>query len=59
VEDLMTHPKRRSTEDELLRWRRAGENSGAMTAVTLASAIGFIALIALSVLIQAPVSPGR
>jgi hypothetical protein len=46
------HPRRRSTEAELIRWRRAGDGFGSLAAVCLISTILFISLLALPILIN-------
>jgi hypothetical protein len=50
---LDRHPSRRSTERELVRWRRCGE-TGSVTPVVLAASMVFAFLLAFAVVVQLP-----
>ncbi|HEY0395643.1 MAG TPA: hypothetical protein VGD01_14185 [Candidatus Elarobacter sp.] len=50
---LDRHPSRRSTERDLVRWRRCGD-TGAVTPVVLAAGMLFVFLLAFAVVVQLP-----
>jgi hypothetical protein len=50
---LERHPRRRSTERDLVRWRRCGETE-AVTPVVLAAGMLFVFLLAFAAVVQQP-----